>query len=75
MSVAPSGRRPRRLLRYRLWTHEILSDVALWEVETEDGSHSLLLTRPMLEQIAKEFGKVVKQLTQNKKGAARRAVN
>jgi hypothetical protein len=53
--------------------YEHAPDIAVWEAETEDGSHRIVLTKPMLEQIAKEFRKVAKQLTRSR--VARRAAN
>ena len=67
-----TGRRPPTLLRYRLLTHDTLP-VAVWEAQTEDSGFRILLTQPMLEQMAAEFRKVAKHLT--KRPVARRGAS
>ena len=46
--------------------------IAMWEMQTEDGSSRLLVTKSMLEHIAMDFRKVARQL---KKPTVRRTLS
>ena len=70
MGYKPTARRPPTLLAYRLLVHDHLPGGAVWEAQTEDSSLRILLTRPMLENIATEFRKTAKTLAKLSKKTA-----
>lgn len=55
-------RLPPQLRRYTLWAHKGCPSHAVFAMETEHDKHSLSLTLPMLDHLAKEFQKAAKVL-------------